>query len=104
MQTPLSLTSTRDANPSVFTLTFNVSDGPPTDVTCADPFTIASGDLFCVVINWTGFVTVTVRMRQVFVLLEIFNIATNSYDNIFNLDFMFSLYIAQQANLISAIG
>ena len=65
-----SLISTRDANPPVFTLTFNVSDGPPIDVTCtygSNPFTIASGDLSQVVINGTGSVTqvtVTVRMRQ----------------------------------------
>ena len=66
-----SLISTRDANPPVFTLTFNVSDAPPTDVTCTDgsnPFTIASGDLSRVVVNGTGSitqVTVTARMRQV---------------------------------------
>ena len=65
-----SLISTRDANPSVFTLTFNVSDGPPTNVNCTDgssPLTIASGDLSRVVVNGTGSitqVTVTVRMRQ----------------------------------------
>ena len=65
-----SLISTRDANPPVFTLTFNVSDGPPTDVTCTDgsnPFTIASTDLSRVVVNGTGSVTqvtVTVRKRQ----------------------------------------
>ena len=65
-----SLISTRDANPPVFTLTFNVSDGPPTDVNCTDgsnPFTIASGDLSRVVVNGPGSitqVTVTVRMRQ----------------------------------------
>ena len=65
-----SLISTRDTNPPVFTLTFNVSDGPPTDVNCTDgsnPFTIASGDLSRVVVNGTGSVTqvtVTVRMRQ----------------------------------------
>ena len=43
------LISTRDANPPVFTLTFNVYDGPPINVTCADesnPFTIVSSDLF----------------------------------------------------------
>ena len=62
--------STRDVNPPVFTLTFNVSDGPPTDVNCTDgsnPFTIASGDLSRVTVNGTGSitqVTVTVRMRQ----------------------------------------
>ena len=64
------LISTRDANPPVFTLTFNVSDGPPTDVNCTDgsnPFTITSGDLSRVVVNGPGSVTqvtVTVRMRQ----------------------------------------
>ena len=65
-----SLIATRDASPPVFTFTFNVSDGPPTNVTCTDgsnPFTIASGDLSRVVVNGPGFVThvtVTVRMRQ----------------------------------------
>ena len=65
-----SLISTRDVNPPVFTLTFNVSNGPPTDVNCTDgsnPFTIASDDLSRVVVNGPGFVTqvtVTVRMRQ----------------------------------------
>ena len=65
-----SLVSTRDLNPPVFTLTFNVSDGPPTNVTCTDgsnPFTIANGDLSRVVVNGPGSVTqvtVTVRMRQ----------------------------------------
>ena len=65
-----SLISTRDANPPVFTLTFNVSNGPPTDVNCtvgSNPFTIASGDLSRVVVNGTSSVTqvtVTVRMRQ----------------------------------------
>ena len=65
-----SLISTRDANPPVFTLTFNVSDGPPTDVTCTDgsnPFSIASDDLSHVVVNGPRSVTqvtVIVRMRQ----------------------------------------
>ena len=65
-----SIISTRDANPPVFTLTFTVSDGPPTNVNCIDgsnPFTIASRDLSRVVVNGTGSVTqvtVTVRMRQ----------------------------------------
>ena len=65
-----SLVSTRDANPPVFTLTFNVSNEPPTYVNCTDgsnPFTIASGDLSCVVVNGPESitqVTVTVRMRQ----------------------------------------
>ena len=65
-----SLISPRNANPPVFTLTFNVSDGPPTDVTCTDgnnPVDIASGDLSRVVVNGTASVTqvtVTLRMRQ----------------------------------------
>ena len=68
-----SFISTRDANPPVFTLTFNVSDGPPTDVNygnCTDEinrFIIASGDLSLVVVNKpvsVTQVTVTVRMRQ----------------------------------------
>ena len=64
------LISTRDANPPVFTLTFNVSDGPPTDVNCTNgnnPLTIASSDLSRVVVNGPGSVTqvtVTVKMRQ----------------------------------------
>ena len=65
-----SFISTRDVNPPVFTLTFTVSDGPPTNVTCTDgsnPFAIASGDLSRVIMNGLGSVTqvtVTVRMRQ----------------------------------------
>ena len=66
----LSLISTRDANPPVFTLSFNVSDGPPTNVTCTDgtnPLTIDSSDLSRVIVNGPQSVTqvtVTVRMRQ----------------------------------------
>ena len=66
----LSLISTRDANPPVFTLSFNVSDGPPTNVTCIDgtnPLTIDSSDLSRVIVNGPQSVTqvtVTVRMRQ----------------------------------------
>ena len=66
----LSLISTRDANPPVFILSFNVSDGPPTDVTCTDgtnPLTIDSSDLSRVIVNGPQSVTqvtVTVRMRQ----------------------------------------
>ena len=67
----LSLISTRDANPPVFTLSFNVSDGPPTNVTCTtdgtNPLTIDSSDLFRVIVNGPQSVTkvtVTVRMRQ----------------------------------------
>ena len=66
----LSLISTRDANPSVFTLSFNVSDGPPTDVTCTDgtnPLSIDSSDLSRVIVNGPQSVTkvtVTVRIKQ----------------------------------------
>ena len=66
----LSLISTRDADPPVFTLSFNVSDGPPTDVTCTDgtnPLTIDSSDLSRLIVNRLQSVTqvtVTVRMRQ----------------------------------------
>ena len=62
-----SLISTRDAS---FTLSFNVSDGPPTDVTCTDgtnPLNIDSSDLSRVIVNGPQSVTqvtVTVRMRQ----------------------------------------
>ena len=65
-----SLISTRDSDPPVFTLTFNVSNGPPTDVNCTDgsnPLTIGNGDLSRVVVNGPESVTqvtVTVRMRQ----------------------------------------
>ena len=65
-----SLISTRDAIPPVFTLVFNVSNGPPTNISCtveSNPLTIASGDLSRVVVDGPGFVTqvtVTVRMRQ----------------------------------------
>ena len=66
----LFLISTRDANPPVFTLSFNVSDGPSTNVTCIDgtnPLIIDSSDLSRVIINGPQFVTqvtVTVRIRQ----------------------------------------
>ena len=66
----LSLISTRHANPPVFTLSFNVSDGPPTNVTCTAgtiPLTIDSSDLSRVIVNGPQSitqVTVTVRMRQ----------------------------------------
>ena len=65
-----SLISPRNANPPVFTLTFNVSDGPPTDVNCTDgsnPIALTSGDLSRVVVNGIASVTqvtVTVRMRK----------------------------------------
>ena len=62
-----SLISTRDVNPPIFTFTFNVSDGPPTNVTCTDgssPFTIDSRDLVVNGPRSVTQVTVTVRMRQ----------------------------------------
>ena len=62
-----SLISTRVANPPVFILTFNVSDGPPTNVSCINPLGINSGDISRVVVNGPGSVTqvtVTMMMRQ----------------------------------------
>ena len=65
-----SLISTRDVNPPVFTVSFNVSDGPPTNVTCTDgtnPLTINSNDLSRAIVNGPESVTqvtVTVRRRQ----------------------------------------
>ena len=65
-----SLLSTRDASPPVFTLSFNVSDGPPTIVNCRiNHFIIASSDLQLSRVIVSGsrsvtLVTVTVRMRQ----------------------------------------
>ena len=61
------LISARDSNPSVFTLTFNVTDGPPTDVTCVVNLNPINYDLSRSVLNGPGFVTqvtITVRMRQ----------------------------------------
>ena len=65
-----SLISTRIATPSVFTLTFNVSDGPPTNVSCSSVgYSILPVRHFISreIINGTGFitqVTVTVESRQ----------------------------------------
>ena len=61
------LISARDSNPPVFTLTFNVTDGPPTDVTCVVNLNSINYDLSRSVLNGPGSitqVTVTVRMRQ----------------------------------------
>ena len=63
-----SFISTRIATPSVFTLTFNVFDGPPTNVSCSvgDPM-LPIRHLSHEIINGTGFVTqvtVTVESRQ----------------------------------------
>ena len=46
------LLSTRDANPPVFSLSFTVTDRPPTTVTCSvngNSFTISDNDLIRVV-------------------------------------------------------
>ena len=65
------LLSTRDANPPVFTLYFNVTDMPPTTVTCSvngNAFVITEEDLNRVS-EMTADpirvgVTVTIRMRE----------------------------------------
>ena len=64
-----SLISTRIATPLVFTLTFNVSDGPPTNVSCSvgDSMLPVRHFISREIINGTGFitqVTVTVESRQ----------------------------------------
>ena len=64
-----SLISTRIATPSVFTFTFNVSDGPPTTVNCSvgDSMLPVRHFISREIINGTGFitqVTVTVESRQ----------------------------------------
>ena len=67
----LSLISTpRYVDPPVFNLSFNVTNGPPTDVTCTGPNTFSinqtSNDLSREVVNngTPTLVTVTVRMRE----------------------------------------
>ena len=67
----LSLISTpRYVDPPEFTLSFTVTDGPPTDVTCTGPnsfsITQRSDDLSREVVNdgTATMVTVTVRMRE----------------------------------------
>ena len=60
-----SLISTRDVIPPIFTLTFNVSNGSPTNVSCtigSKTFTIASGDISRVVVDGPGFVTQVTMM------------------------------------------
>ena len=63
-----SLISTRIATSSVFTLTFSVSDGPPTNVSCSvGDSMLPVRHLSREIINGTGFitqVTVTVESRQ----------------------------------------
>ena len=67
-----SLLSTRDANPPVFRLYFNVTDTPPTTVTCSvndNTFNITENDLNRVPDISTApirvGVTVTIRRREV---------------------------------------
>ena len=63
-----SLISTRIATPSVFTLTFDVFNSPPTTVSCSvGYFMLPVRHLSREIINGTGFitqVTVTVESRQ----------------------------------------
>ena len=71
-QTNFTLVSTsRDADPPVFTLTFVVNRRPPTDVTCnvdSDMFNIPNDDLSREVLSSEDSISVqvivTVRMRQ----------------------------------------
>ena len=63
------LISTRIATPSVFTLTFNVFDGPPTTVSCSVDDSVLPDKYFISreIINSAGFitqVTVTVESSQ----------------------------------------
>ena len=61
------LISARDSDPPVFALTFNVTDGPPTDVTCMIDLNSINCDLFRSVLNGSGSVTqvtVTLKTRQ----------------------------------------
>ena len=63
------LISTRIATPSVFTLTFNVSDGPPTTISCSvgDSMLPVRHFISREIISGTGFitqVTVTVESSQ----------------------------------------
>ena len=69
--TEFSLVSTRDADPPVFTLTFDVDRRPPTDVTCnvgGMMFNITNEDLSREVLVSENPISVqvivTVRMRQ----------------------------------------
>ena len=63
------LSTSRLATPPVFSLSFNVSDGPPTTVYCSvnGNVHIASTELSRVIVNGSGSVTrvtVTVRLRE----------------------------------------
>uniref|UniRef100_A0A1X7TBV8 Uncharacterized protein n=1 Tax=Amphimedon queenslandica TaxID=400682 RepID=A0A1X7TBV8_AMPQE len=61
------LSTSRLATPPVFSLSFNVSDGPPTTVNCSVNGNGISTELSRVIVNGTGSVTkvtVTVRLRE----------------------------------------
>ena len=62
-----SLLSPRLATPPVFSLSFNVSDGPPTTVSCSVNGNGISTELSRVLVNGSGSVTrvtVTARLRE----------------------------------------
>ena len=61
------LSTSRLASPPVFSLSFNVSEGPPTTVSCTVGGTGISTELSRVIVDGTGSitrVTVTVRLRE----------------------------------------
>ena len=61
------LSTSRLATPPVFSLSFNVSDGPPTTVSCLVNGNGISTELSRVIVNGSGSVTrvtVTVRLRE----------------------------------------
>ena len=61
------LSTSRLATPPVFSLSFNVSDGPPTFVSCSVNGNGISTELSRVIVNGPGSVTgvtVTVRLRE----------------------------------------
>ena len=61
------LSTSRLATPPVFSLSFNVSDGPPTTVSCSMNGNGISTELSRVIVNGSGSVTrvtVTVRLRE----------------------------------------
>ena len=59
------LSTSRLATPPVFSLSFNVSDGPPTNVSCTVDGNEISTELSRVIVDGPGSITrVTVTMRQ----------------------------------------
>ena len=61
------LSTSRLATPPVFSLNFNVTDGPPTTVNCTVNGNEISAELFRVIVDGTESttrVTVTVRLRE----------------------------------------